>query len=78
MFESNSGSKIKLHETSKSSPRSMLHSNLNSSPALASIAKKLNPSVAEAVAVGRRAGADKTLEAALEPEKLSKSDLRIL
>jgi len=45
---------------------------------LASIAKKISPSAVEAVAVavGRRAGEDKTLEEALEPGKLSRSDLR--
>jgi len=43
---------------------------------LASIAKKINPSAMEAVAVGRRAGEDKTLEAALEPGRPSRSGLR--
>jgi len=43
---------------------------------LASIAKKVNPSEVEAVAVGRKAGEDKTPEAVLEPEKLSRSDPR--
>jgi len=44
---------------------------------LASIAKKLNPSVAEAVAVGRKAGADKTQEEALALGRPSRSGLRI-
>ena len=44
---------------------------------LASIYKKLGPSVAEAVVVDRRAGVDRTPEVALEPEILSKSDPRI-
>ena len=39
-----------------------------SSPPLASIAKKINPSAVEVVAVGRTVGASRTLEAALEPE----------
>jgi hypothetical protein len=43
---------------------------------LASIAKKISPSVAEAVAAGRRADVDRTVEAALEPGRLSKNDLR--
>jgi len=43
---------------------------------LASIAKKISPSAVEAVAVGRRAGEDKTLEVALEPGRLSKIGLR--
>jgi len=44
---------------------------------LASIAKKVNPSAVEEVAVGRTAGAGRTLEAALEPEILSRSDQKI-
>jgi len=43
---------------------------------LASIAKKISPSVVEAVAVGRMAGEDKTLEAALERGRPSRSGLR--
>jgi len=55
----------------------MHHSNPScSSPPLVSIAKKINPSATEAVAVGRRAGEDKTLEAALEPGRPSRSGLR--
>ena len=43
------------------------------SPPLASIAKKVKPSAVEEVAVGKTAGAGRTLEAALEPERLSRS-----
>ena len=39
-------------------------------------AKKINPSAVEEVVVGRTAGAGRTLEAALEPEKLNRSDPR--
>ena len=64
-----------LHEKSMSSPRSK-HSKAPSPP-LASIAKKVNPSAVEEVVVGRMAGADRTLEAALEPEISSRSGLKI-
>ena len=53
-------------------------STLKSISPLASIAKKISPSVAEAVAAGRRADVDRTMEAALEQGRLSKNDLRTL
>jgi len=53
-----------------------MHHSKCPSPPLTSIAKKVSPSVAEAVAAGRRAGVDRTLEVALEPERLSKNDPR--
>jgi len=43
---------------------------------LASIAKKINPSAAEAVVVGRKAGVGRTPENALEPGTPSRSDPR--
>ena len=61
-----------LHEKSMSSLRSK-HSKAPSPP-LASIAKKVKPSVVEDVAVGRTAGAGRTLEVALELEIPSRSD----
>ena len=61
-----------LHEKSMSSPRSKHSKAL--SPPLASIAKKVKPSAVEEVAVGKTAGAGRTLEAALELEIPSRSD----
>jgi hypothetical protein len=40
---------------------------------LASISRKINPSAAEEVVVGRTAGVGRNLEAALEPGTLSRS-----
>ena len=53
-----------------------MHHSKRPSPPLASIAKKISPSVAEAeaVVVGRTADAGRTPEAALEPGTPSRSD----
>ena len=48
----------------------------SSPPPLASIAKKLNPSAVEVVAVGRTADADRTPEEALALGRPSRSGLR--